>query len=107
MSYDVNLMINTGIEEHEVVDCGNYTYNVSPMYYKAFGEKGINAIDDMKASDVIPILKKVIIYFIEHEDELKLLNPENDWGNYEGALNYIQGILHECRRHPACTVRIG
>ena len=106
MSYDVNLMINTGIEEHEVVDCGNYTYNVSAMYYKAFRGDGLKTIDGMKAGDAISFLKEAIIYFIEHEDELKLLNPENGWGDYEGALRYLQNILVECKLHPACTVRI-
>ena len=35
MSWDVYLTIDTGIEEREVIDIGNYTYNVAPMYKKA------------------------------------------------------------------------
>lgn len=106
MSYDINLKIHTGIEEAIVIECGSYTYNVSAMYYEAFGENGLRAIDDMKAGDAVPILKKAIIYFIEHEEELKLLNPENGWGDYEGAKRYIENILVECKLHPACTVRV-
>ena len=48
MSYDVQITVNTGFEDVCVEECGNYTYNVSEMYYDAFDLKeGLRGLHDM------------------------------------------------------------
>ncbi len=105
MSYDISLMINTGLEEVEVVEVGNYTYNVSPMYYDSMG-MGLNSFNDMKCTDAIPILKKGIESLQSNPAKYKEMNPNNGWGNYEGALEYIRNLHDKCVRNPLCKIDV-
>jgi hypothetical protein len=112
MSYDVSLTINTGKADHEVVDCGNYTYNVSPMYRKAFPlatkgiQLGINCLHDMRADAAAEILNVAIDAMVQNKEEYIALNPSNGWGNYDGALSFLCNIRSLCLIHPLCTVKI-
>lgn len=107
MSYDVYLEIFTGKKFIEVADCGNYTYNVYRMYQNAFSNfNGIKVLAGMSAKQAIPILESAIKNMKSSPEEYKLLNPSNGWGNYEGALNYLEGILLECKEHPLTEIRI-
>ena len=105
MSWDILLKINTGKEDREVVDCGNYTYNVAPMYQKAMG-KTISDFNNMKCKDAISILEKGVKEMEENPDVYKKMNPENGWGDYEGSLDYLKNFLKECRQNPECIIEI-
>ena len=108
MSWDVSLMIDTGDKELvEVVDLGNYTYNVSPMYYKAFERKGgFRSLDGMRVKKAIPILERAIQRMKDDPKQYKKMNPENGWGDYEGALEYLMDILDGCKKHPKTIIKI-
>ncbi len=103
MSYDITLVIKTGPENKCVVDCGNYTYNVYGMYFKAMGQ-GLNKFNDVKCADAIPLLQKGVRAMQDDPKEYRKLNPENGWGDYDGALRYLQNLLDECVRNPLCTI---
>ena len=92
MSYDITLNINTGIEDYPVADCGNCTYNISPMHKKAMGFT-LSQLDGKKATEIIPILREGIKNMQDCPAIYKAMNPDNGWGNYEGALEYLQTIL--------------
>jgi len=107
MSYDVSLMMNTGAGLKEIVDCGNYTYNVSPMFRDAFGEEdGINRLQGIMAEDAIYHLEKAIHLMQHNPDHYRTMNPKNGWGSYEGALGYLQDILKHCKEHPLTQIKI-
>lgn len=107
MSWDTYLVIDTGGEElAEVADLGNYTYNVSPMYYDVFGTLGFRSIDKMLAKDATPILEKAIGKLESNPSKYRAMEPENKWGNYDGAVQYLKDILHGCRKHPKATINI-
>lgn len=106
MGYDISLRINTGKHMTQVYDCGNYTYNVSPMYYKAFGEGGIYSLSAMAGHTAAPFIKGAITTMRENENEYKALNPSNGFGDYEGAITYLAKILHGCEEHPEAQVFI-
>lgn len=107
MSYDFALEIDTGGQmPATVADCGNCTYNVAPMFYKALGEGGINKLHGEEAWKVIPKLEHAIEHMEAHAADYRELNPPNGWGNYDGALEYLRGILKACKEHPKCTIRI-
>jgi hypothetical protein len=109
MSYTVGLVINTGSPDGltEVLNCGNYTYNISPMYRLAFrNNEGLNTINKIQASNAYPILTSAISNMIAFPEDYKKLNPGNGWGNYEGALDFLQRIQLACEVHPFCTVSI-
>jgi hypothetical protein len=55
---------------------------------------------------VIAKLRLAVDTMRRNRDEYEALNPENGWGNYEGALEYLVGILKECEQHSKCVILI-
>lgn len=105
MSYDVSLMMDTGNGLTEIVDCGNYTYNVSPMYYDVL-EGGLNSLSQMPAQQAAIALFGAIAKLEESPAKYKLMNPKNNWGDYNGAIQFLRNIRNKCLKHPLTTVRI-
>ncbi len=105
MSWDVSLVINTGVEDVEVKAVGNYTYNVSPMYMDAMG-KSISDFHGLTAEESIVILKEGIDKMQNNPEHYQKLNPENGWGSYDGALKFLHKIYVACVEHPKCKIEV-
>ena len=105
MSYDISLEINTGFEDREVLEIGNITYNITPMYTKAMG-KNLSDFNDKKCAEIIPILRIGVMEIENNPEKYKKHNPANGWGNYEGALQYLTKLLINCEENPLCTVKV-
>lgn len=101
MSWDVSLIC----DGHEDVDCGNYTSNVAPMYKKALGIS-FRDIDGQLASGVALTLTHGIIEMTSNPRVYRNMNPENGWGNYEGALWFLAKIIRECLFYPEFKVKV-
>lgn len=109
MSYDVWLEIDTGGNEPATVaECGNYTSNVSPMFYAALGSDGLRGLDRIGAAHVIARLTKAVADMADPKRRqfYRDMNPKNGWGNHVGATKYLEGILEACRAHPLAVVRV-
>lgn len=89
-----------------IENIGNYTYNVSPMYRKAMN-MSLSDFHGMNAKDAIMILENGIKEMECNGDEYEKLNPENGWGDYKGALNYIKRLLDSCRENPDAIIYVG
>lgn len=59
-----------------------------------------------RAEDLVPLLTAAVAWGIEHLDELRADNPDNGWGDAEGAITYLWDIQRMCERHPHGTLRI-
>lgn len=105
MSYDAGMYMFTGKEEHEIESCGNYTYNVGAMYRLA-NPDGLYALDGKLGSEAGPIANSMYTWMLEHWQECEALNPENGWGNYNGAVNFLHTIMKTCYAHPLATLKI-
>lgn len=105
MSYDVSLVINTGKQMHEVVEVGNYTYNVGPMFYKALGV-GLGDLEGVVASEAIPRLRAAVADMVDNPVPYEAMNPSNGWGDYAGALRYLRKLLECCEENPLCTIHV-
>jgi hypothetical protein len=103
MSWDTYLAINTGIDDIEVIDVGNYTYNVGKMYNDALGFS-YSDFDGMLAKDAIQILKMAIEKMEKNPKHYEAMNPENNWGNYDGALKYLKSLHRACEDNPLCKI---
>ena len=96
MSYDFLLSYcheNDNSFKSEVYFNSNYTFNVSPMFYKVEPEQGIKALSGLSTYEARPMLEKFVIYFITNREELVELNPENGWGDYKGAFKLLCEML--------------
>ena len=107
MSYDISLRIDTGGEFlARVGNSYSYTYNVAPMFVKAFrDESGLYSLYDVTGKAAIPLLICTINYFNKNENELNKLNT-NDWGSAEGAKEFLKLFLEECEKHPKAKIAI-
>ena len=107
MSYDVYMVVDTGgTEPAYVTESRNYTYNVSPMFRAALGGKGLNDLQGLSGAEAAVKLTSALAFMVGHRDEMVALNPENGWGDYNGALRFLEGILEDCLKHPKAQVRI-
>jgi hypothetical protein len=108
MSYDIWLEIDAGgAEPVSVFDVGNYTGNVSPMWYKALGFS-LGDLHGKLAGDCIEVLERALAHMKDpaNLDEYLAMNPPNGWGNYEGAFGYLATLLEGCRICPKATIHI-
>lgn len=114
MSYDVELVIDTGGEyPATVTECRSPTYNLAPMFREALGipmsahaDSGGGHLDGMLARDALPILNRAIERMCSEPDRFRALNPPNGWGSYEGALEFLRWLREQCENHPKATVRV-
>ncbi len=111
MSWDAELTfdIDTGTKHSICVAyLGGQTYNVAPMYFHAFGEgiNGVRGLNGKLAGDCIPLLQHAIQVMKDDSKLMRDMNPENGWGNYEGALKWLEKMLGACLEHPKTTMRI-
>jgi hypothetical protein len=95
MSWDICLKNKNNKITAEI---GKYTYNVNPMYQKAMGIS-LSDLNNMSTKQAIPILLKGVEEMINNKKEYIKLNPVNGWGNYDGALKYLESILKGCQKH--------
>lgn len=104
MSWDITLEERKMVDV-EVADIGNYTWNVSKMYVEAIGHS-LSYFDGKKAFESVDLLAKGFCEMRDHPDKYKAMNPENGWGNYEGALKYLKSLLNACVENPDATINV-
>ena len=120
MSYDTHVAIDTGHGLVRIEDVGNYTSNVGPMFYVVLpgpyegggrydGEGdseprgGLPGLSGLTCQQAAEILREATKQMADRRRELMVLNPENGWGCYDGALRYLRDCLEVCERHPRAT----
>lgn len=112
MSYDIELLVYTAItgqdgesESVTVYDVGNYTSNVAPMWSAALG-RSLGDLHGRSAGACVVWLTSAVKDMKREPDKYKAMNPKNGWGDYEGALAYLENLLHACKILPNTTVWI-
>lgn len=78
----------------------NYTWNVAPMWYAAIPDSGIRAHYGMTGRQALEPLRRIREYMEDHRNELLMLNPENGWGDYYGALQFVTDLINASVRNP-------
>lgn len=106
MSYEISLEIETGNGHLYTVYEDNYTKNVSNMFRAAIEDIGLKRFHGMGAEFAILLINKAILKMQSDPERYKKMNPENGWGDYEGALKVLQNLHAACVQHPLCTIHI-
>lgn len=108
MSWDVHLEANLGgAHPIRVGDLdANYTYNVSPMFAAVIGT-GLNELDGITAREMVAKCSAILEAFAADPGKFRAMNPENGWGDFEGAREFIRKIQDACADAPDATVRVG
>ncbi len=94
------------LEKRVEVYSGNCTHNVTPMWHKAGCYDALYNSGGLEAKDIIPFLEKAVYEMEEKPSIYEKLNPENGWGSYTIALEYLREVLCACRENPDTTIRI-
>jgi hypothetical protein len=97
--------------ERAVIDIGNYTRNVSPMWARALDGTTLgDVIESTPAVAQIAGRLQVAVARMEADPATyRAMNPENGWGDYDGALAYLRNLADACvvmAPHPGCVVRV-
>jgi len=71
----------------------NHTYNVSAMWYDCYEEKGIRAHYGLTGKQAIPVLRKLREHMEDNRDRLLEYEPENGWGSFAGALEFVNKLI--------------
>ena len=101
MSYDVNF--GPYIEE----PWRNYTSNVSGMWADAIGENLGDLIDRVStAGELIEPVGRGIIAMRRDPERYRQMEPSNGWGDYNGALAYLEWIAKTASEHPNVEVSV-
>ncbi len=107
MSYHVYFTIGTGAGNEVEVDSRDYTVNVAPMWAKALGGSlGDLIVNQSAAESLEPFIRAGITDMAAKPAMYQVMNPENQWGDYDGALGFLRWVAGTCAAHPKCTVRV-
>ena len=90
MSYDISI----GSENF------NYTFNVAPMWYACYPDKGIREFYELTGKESLPVLQELRNYMEDNYEHLITMNPANNWGDYHGALNFVNTLIQAALRNP-------
>lgn len=84
----------------------NYTYNVAPMFFKAFESKeGIRLLDGKEGKVALKLIENALEK-MENEEEYRFLDPSNHWGSYEGAIGLLKTLRAWCHRAPLAVISV-
>ena len=93
MSYDMSI----GKESF------NYTCNVADMWYSAIPNQGIRAHYGLTGEDALKPLRHIRLYMEDNREDLIKMDPENGWGDYDGALAFVNELIQASLRNPTDT----
>lgn len=106
MSYDIQLVIDTGGEHPAAVtECISPTYNLFSMFAEALGF-GIRELEGQQAVETVAPLRAAIAAMEDRPDHFKTFNPPKKWGSYEGALEALRTMLGWALAHPKAKWQI-
>src|SRR5690242_815966 len=109
MSYDIDLISPADSEDRYNV--GNYTSNVSGMWHHAFyaSESDYNDLLELQglAGEVAgPHIAEAVAHMLLNPHHYEGMTPTNNWGSYEGAMEYLLKLWRACREYPKHTIQI-
>lgn len=105
MSYDVRLQVPTGNGEFLSTECLNYTWNCAPMFCDVL-KGGINGLHNLTGKKAGEALHMAIDLMRADPARYKAMDPKNSWGDYTSALQWLEDILSECKKHPEGIVNV-
>ena len=78
----------------------NYTYNVSLMWYACYPGKGIRKHYGLSGDESLPVLRGLREYMENNYKTLVEMEPDNGWGSYEGALQFVSNLIFAAIKNP-------
>jgi len=105
MSLDIWLEMDTGNGSSLSTDSLNVTYNVFRMYERAGVRDALKGSDGRAAREVADIFARGADAMKADPGTYEAMNPANGWGDYEGAVEFLEQLADLCRLHPNAVIR--
>ena len=111
MSLDVDLMVN----EPTSVYSYNITHNLGKMAGEVKVSNGLTLYDILWRPDEHGFTHaRNIVYYLDEgwntllsePEHFKQFNPVNDWGSYEGLVDFVYRYRNACRDNPEAELRV-
>lgn len=67
---------------------------------------GLRLLDGAPCSEAAGVLHAAVERMRTKADEYRQKEPENGWGNYDGALDFLESIAQAASEHPLGVIRI-
>ena len=64
------------------------------------GDLRLRDLNGLRMGDIAPVLHAAVAWGVEHIDVLREDNPDNGWGNAEGAVTYLWDLARYCDEYP-------
>jgi len=107
MSWDFSMYVDNNDGPGELDYDANYTYNVAPMFVRAFqDDDGIRILHGVKGRVCRALLKIAITNMEDSPEAYEAMNPKNGWGDYAGALALLRQLLDWSTRAPGARMRV-
>ena len=108
MSLDIWLEVNVGGNENVMLDDydWNITHNVAAMWRLAGCYERLYESRGDKAGWHIDGLRSAYTKMRDNPDEYKALNPSNGWGNYDGALKWLNTVIKGFEEAPEALIGV-
>jgi|SRR6266852_4906709 len=103
MSYSIWLEIDTGAPEPAVIWESNYTSNCSGMWWEALG-RSLRDFQGAPCSESAGPLAEGAQRMQAEPERYRAMNPENGWGDYEGALEFLRDLAEACKTHSRAVI---
>lgn len=115
MSYDCYFVTKIDGNDVTLEECGNYTSNVSSMWRKALASATGNpetwdkwcdracyeSVEPLFGRDMVDVLDRATSWMRTHPEEFTSLDPGNGWGDFDGALRYLETIFEAAKKWPS------
>jgi hypothetical protein len=106
VSYDIDLVIDTGGEHPHAIDSLHPTYNLREMFVRAFvHEDGIKVLGGLSAEKARPLVLAALAAIEADRSAYVALEPANRWGTVDDAIVTLQRIAAWCDEHPKAWIR--
>lgn len=61
-------------------------------------------LNGVRMGDLVPLLQAAVEWGVDHIDLLHEFDPDNGWGDADGAVTYLWDIQRFCEQHPNATL---
>lgn len=86
--------------------CRSYDRETKEWREEQCNNWGLGLIHEAPASEAAGILAAAVERMAASPEEYKPMEPDNGWGDYEGALEFLRWVAEMAAKHPATTIRI-
>lgn len=81
-----------------------YNRDTGEWYDSPCYDRGVRLLHNAPASEAAGVLAAAVERMESNPDEYRPMEPDNGWGDYGGALDFLRWMAETAREHPASRI---